>query len=82
MLDPAGMTITETVSAVERPRLIAATRPIGTCQLLVQVLGQQLERAGDESCRDHKTELRTGVLAGRVTVCFRGWTCRGFTDVG
>ena len=82
MPGPAGMKITETVSGVERPRLTARTRTIGTRRLLVAVRGQQLEPAGEGGSRNHNTDRRTGVLAGRVSVCFRGYTCRGLMEVG
>ncbi|MDE0393337.1 MAG: hypothetical protein OYK82_01030 [Gammaproteobacteria bacterium] len=58
------MRITETVSAVECPRLIARTRRIGTRRLLVAVREQQLEPAGEGSCGDHITDWPTGVLGG------------------
>lgn len=81
-MGPARMPITETVSAFERPRLIAWTKTFGAPWLLVAVREQHLEPRDEGSCEYHNADRLRGVLAPLVSLCFGGYMSRGFTDVG
>ena len=75
------MTITETLCAYEKHRLIAWSKAFGTRWLLFTVREQHLEPLSETSCCYHNTERLTGVLAPIVYLCFGGYMRRGFNDV-
>ena len=78
----AKMQITETVCAFEYPHLIAWRKTFGARWLLHAVREQHLETVSETTCQYHNTARLTGMLAPLVFLCFGGYMCRGFTDVG
>lgn len=81
-MGPVNFKITETVCALERPRLIAWRRIFGARLLLLAVREQHLEPLDGSSCRYHNIERITGMLAPVVLLCCGGYMRRGFTEVG
>ena len=80
-MGPTKVRITETVSAFEKPRLIAWSKTFGGRWFLVAVREQHLEPVSETSCFYHNTDRLTGVLAPMVFLCFGGYMRVGFTDV-
>ena len=80
-MGPAKFRITETVCAVEKPRLIAWQKKFGARWLLHAVREQHLRPVGESGCRYHNTDRLTGVLAPMVFACFGGYMRRGFEAV-
>ena len=81
-MGPTNMKITETVSAFEKPRLIAWSKAFGARRLLFALREQHLEPLDGSSCRYRNTDRLTGALAAIVFLCFGGYMRRGFNDVG
>ena len=81
-MGPSKVKITETVCAIEEPRLIAWRKIFGARWFLLAVREQHLEPVSETSCLYHNTDRLRGVLAPMVLLCFGGYMNRGFTDVG
>lgn len=81
-MGPTNMTITETVCAFEKPRVIAWSKAFGARRLLFALREQHLEPLDESSCRYRNTDRLTGALAAIVFLCFGGYMRRGFNDVG
>lgn len=77
-MGPARFRITESVSGIEKPRLIAWQKKCGVRWLLHAVREQHLKPVGESGCSYHNTDKLTGVLAPMVLACFGGYMRRGF----
>ena len=81
-MGPGRMKVTETVCAVEKPRLIAWNKAFGSRHLLLAVREQHLEPVGEARCSYHNTDRLTGLLAPVILLCFGSYMHRGFSDAG
>ena len=81
-MGPTKMTITQTICAYDKPRLIVWSKAFGARWLLLAVREQHLEPLSETSCSHHNTERLTGVQAPIVHLCFGGYMRRGFQDAG
>lgn len=79
---PGHFRITETVSAVEKPRLLAWSRPFGFRWLLFALREQHIEALGENRCSYHNIDHLSGLLAPLVRLTHGAYMRRGFTDTG
>lgn len=80
-MGPVKFRITETVCALEEPRLVAWKKKFGADWLLLAVREQHLEYVDKAICSYYNTDRLTGVLAPIVHICFGNYMRRGFNDV-
>ena len=80
-MGPMRMRITETVCAVEKPRLIAWTKTFGARWFLVATRRQILEPVDEASCTYYNADQLTGLFAPVVWLLNGSYMRRGFDDV-
>ena len=79
---PGHFRITETVCAVEKPRLLAWSRPFGPRWLLLALREQHIDTLGENRCSYHNIDHLSGLLAPLVRLTHGAYMRRGFTDTG
>ena len=79
---PGHFRITETVCAVEKPRLLAWSRPFGSRRLLFALREQHIEALGENRCSYHNIDHLSGLLAPLVRLTHGAYMRCGFTDTG
>lgn len=79
---PGHFRITETVCAVDKPRLLAWSRPFGFRRLLFALREQHIEALGENRCSYHNIDDLSGLLAPLVRLTHGAYMRRGFTDTG